>query len=157
MSKRRLSFTLIELLTVVAIIALLIAILLPSLSTAREQGKIARCLANLHAMLLANETYSAEYDGAVVPMVAQLEPNRWLRGPSIFGGNSSDDYWKGVAGGVFYASASIRPMNRILANGPVDDNEKFPVYQCPSDRYTFSRGWEDESISPIPTSASATA
>jgi prepilin-type N-terminal cleavage/methylation domain-containing protein/prepilin-type processing-associated H-X9-DG protein len=43
------AFTLIELLTVVAIIGLLIAILLPALSQAREQSKGAACLANLRS------------------------------------------------------------------------------------------------------------
>src|SRR5262249_30210718 len=53
-------FTLIELLVVVAIIALLIAILLPSLARAKEQGKIAACLANLKAIGVAAASYEAD-------------------------------------------------------------------------------------------------
>jgi len=47
---RRGGFTLIEILVVVAIIALLISILIPSLSRAREQTKRAVCLANLSTL-----------------------------------------------------------------------------------------------------------
>jgi prepilin-type N-terminal cleavage/methylation domain-containing protein/prepilin-type processing-associated H-X9-DG protein len=48
--RRQPGFTLIELLVVVAIIALLISILLPALGKAREQGKKAKCQANLHSI-----------------------------------------------------------------------------------------------------------
>ena len=44
------AFTLIEVLAVVSIIALVISILLPSLSRAREQTRAAVCLANLHRL-----------------------------------------------------------------------------------------------------------
>ena len=44
---RRLGFTLVELLTVLGIIAILMAILIPTLSSSREKGRIAYCANNL--------------------------------------------------------------------------------------------------------------
>ncbi len=61
-------FTLIELLVVVAIIALLLAILLPSLAKAREQARRAVCLSNLHQFGSAFSLYSADHK-QLLPMV----------------------------------------------------------------------------------------
>lgn len=63
----RRGFTLIELLVVVAIIALLIAILLPALGVAREKGKATKCLANLKGIGSGLWIYQTENDGYVVP------------------------------------------------------------------------------------------
>lgn len=57
-TSRRSGFTLIELLVVVSILALLIAILLPSLGRARDQAKAAKCMANLHAIHVALVCYA---------------------------------------------------------------------------------------------------
>jgi len=54
-------FTLIELLVVVAIIALLISILLPALSSARDQGKSVKCLANVRSLGQAGMLFSMEH------------------------------------------------------------------------------------------------
>jgi prepilin-type N-terminal cleavage/methylation domain-containing protein/prepilin-type processing-associated H-X9-DG protein len=57
------AFTLIELLVVVSIIALLIALLLPSLGRARDQAKMVSCAANMRAMGVAMLGFGAEHDG----------------------------------------------------------------------------------------------
>lgn len=59
--KRR-AFTLVELLVVVSIIALLIAILLPSLGHARESAKSATCLSYLRTFGTAFEIYANQND-----------------------------------------------------------------------------------------------
>ena len=57
------AFTLIELLVVIAIISLLVSILVPSLTRAKELTRRAVCGLNLHHMGVALMTYSADYNG----------------------------------------------------------------------------------------------
>ena len=68
---RRRGFTLIELLVVVAIIALLIAILLPSLGKARDSAKKSACLANLKALGEGTNVYAADWNNVLPPEYRQ--------------------------------------------------------------------------------------
>lgn len=62
---RRASFTLVELLIVVAIIAMLAAILMPSLGKARKKAHATECLNNLRQLGYAVHMYWDDNDGAL--------------------------------------------------------------------------------------------
>lgn len=61
----RRAFTLIELLLVVAIVALLVSVLLPTLQRARAQARLASCGSNLHQLGLATQQYAMQERGAI--------------------------------------------------------------------------------------------
>lgn len=65
--RRVAAFTLIEVLVVVAIIALLVSILLPALRRARELSRRAVCLSNLHQQGLGMNAYASE-NNSYLPM-----------------------------------------------------------------------------------------
>ena len=71
-------FTLVELLVVIAIIGVLVALLLPALSQARESGRQAACLSNLRQLYLANLTYSTEC-GYYAPASPDIWDNNLIR------------------------------------------------------------------------------
>jgi len=78
-------FTLIEVLVVVAIIALLISILLPSLARAREQARTSVCLSNEKQIGLAMSMFSSEHRGRVPRGISRhgspdpTGPVNWVR------------------------------------------------------------------------------
>lgn len=60
---QRTAFTLVELLVVIAVIAILVALLLPALARAREAGRASICLSNLRQCFIACRTYADESRG----------------------------------------------------------------------------------------------
>jgi prepilin-type N-terminal cleavage/methylation domain-containing protein len=63
MEKHR-AFTLIELLLVIAIIALLLSIMMPGIDKAKKQAQAIACLEQLHQWAIVMHSYASEHDGA---------------------------------------------------------------------------------------------
>ncbi len=111
-------WTLIELLTVIAVIAVLAAILLPVLFQAREKARQTTCLSHLKQIANATLMYAQDYD--------EVLPCFW-------------DYYNGEnqwGGWIFYSVfGQCVPNNFDPAKGsiyPYVRNKQ--VYPCPSDR-----------------------
>jgi len=77
----RKAFTIVELLVVIATIALLMSILMPALAGARAQSRQVVCKSNIRQLVLANIGYSSENDGSYVAAAEDIysgvNKHRW--------------------------------------------------------------------------------
>ncbi len=74
------AFTLVELLVVISIIALLMAILLPVLSKARDSARIVICAGNQHQIAIVMEVLAVEHNGDITPGAEPaLDDPGWTR------------------------------------------------------------------------------
>ena len=71
------AFTLIELLVVISIIALLMAILIPTIQRAKRQAKTVKCQANLHQLGLAVNAYAAANEGSLLPVRMSVQTKNY--------------------------------------------------------------------------------
>jgi prepilin-type N-terminal cleavage/methylation domain-containing protein/prepilin-type processing-associated H-X9-DG protein len=97
------AFTLIELLVVVAIISLLMSILLPSLSKARESARCLKCAVNIRSILQGSLSYMSTYGRFVNPQLFpqqigdgefhQGNEEKPLRGEATIGAGEASAIW----------------------------------------------------------------
>src|SRR5262245_325866 len=84
------SFTVVELLVVIAILALLAALLLPSLQGARTRAKFVVCASNIHQIGIAMAGYAGDYrDWFPAPNAAISSNGVMLGGPAFYYSASS--------------------------------------------------------------------
>ena len=137
-------FTLVELLVVVGIIALLIAILLPALSHAREQANLVKCLATLRNMQQAAVLHANEHQGF---MPAAGEYHQLALGvdstPVGAGDPQRKRYEYSYDSGVPRLAPLVVPLAMYMGVKPASDDiltiERFcqradvrRLFQCPS-------------------------
>jgi prepilin-type N-terminal cleavage/methylation domain-containing protein len=82
MRRKRQAFTLVELLIVIAILALLVGILMPSLNKAKAMAKRTKCLTNLHGVAVGMRMYLDNND-EIMPVAAQMPSLNLTTDPRI--------------------------------------------------------------------------
>src|SRR5258706_1198913 len=111
------AFTLVELLVVIGIIALLISILLPSLSKARENAVKVQCSSNLRQWGIGLAQYFANNKG-YFPYNGRAIPPNWLD-------PGKDTSWNNTCVQLFFEQY-------LTKNGAVSERQKDNVLYCPS-------------------------
>jgi len=111
-------FTLIELLVVIAIIAILAAMLLPSLARAKSEASTTQCLSNLRQLGVCWHLYVNDNNDVLVP-------------------NNSVAYLGTLIPGASWCLALPNTSN--VQNGMLFPyNRSLGIYHCPSDRSTLT-------------------
>jgi prepilin-type N-terminal cleavage/methylation domain-containing protein len=129
------AFTLIELLIVVAIIAILASMLLPSLGRAKRTAEKAVCINNLKQIQLAYSLYPADYDGRlVINGMGELLPppenlGNWVMG--LMGHRDTSDAANRQSTNTTYLAGHRDALFTPYIRTPRS-------YKCPSDHSTVT-------------------
>lgn len=143
------AFTLVELLVVIGIIALLVALLLPTLRKARQAAESAACLSNLRQIGQAMTMYRADTERIPFFFVLRNYPYQ----PVPPGGTGNTVWWAAFHFGgktthetinACYMEDASKPLNKYLyklageepwlgARTPADARGQRDVFRCPAD------------------------
>jgi len=94
MARNRSAFTLVELLVVISIVAIMVALILPAVSKARDAAQLVMCQSNLHQQSVAIQMYSDDNKG-YAPCTTRTN---YLTDPDVIGDNSNA--WSNAGAGA---------------------------------------------------------
>lgn len=123
-SPAREAFTLVELLVVIAIIGILAALILPSLTQAKDQAQRVACLNNLKQLQLCWHMYALDNQDVLVPN------NSVVTIPTSGSSISSGASW--CAGSARYDTTITNIVSGLL----FPYNRSAGIYHCPADKST---------------------
>ena len=130
MTRRTNGFTIIEVLVTISLIAVLLVILLPNLTTGRRETGFAQCISNMRAFAIAQNLYATDNDYNFVPTNWGPATGGWL-------------YYKERTPGArnFVAPGSVPYLQRIemRETGLLFDylDTDGQLYHCPVDEGPF--------------------
>lgn len=124
-------FTLIELMIVIAIIAILAAILVPNFIRARAQGQLTACKSNLKNIGTALEMYSTDWSGKYPANTGLLTPN-YLKAIPECPAAATNTYNAAFGPSAAFNTGSYTDYYYVACNGanhlPVSVTGNFPAY-----------------------------
>lgn len=108
-ARTRSAFTLVELLTVIAIVGILAAILIPVVGNVRKSARTANCVRNLSGTGVAFQLYAADNKG-LYPALRFKNSNQ-----GVAGTNPTEDNWQGEISP--YQSRAVKDFSQLKTGG----------------------------------------